>query len=152
MPWIVAQTQTQKEHATRLFLMRLGLETYLPRIKHRGRIQPLFPSYVFVHIADQWYQVRWCAGVTRIIMAGETPATVPETFMTQLRKQERGGFIKLPLPFKTGQRVRVSRGTFQGRIGIYAGMSSKQRELVLLELMGQSVQVELPAGKLELVG
>ena len=152
MNWAVVQTQSQREHAVRLLLMRIGFETYLPRIKHRGRIAPLFPSYVFVRIVDRWYPVRWIPYVIRLIMAGEQPAAVPETFMAEIRKRERNGFVKLPLPFKPGQKVRISKGSFAGHIGVYAGMSGKQRERVLLELLGQIVQVELPAANLSLVG
>jgi transcription antitermination factor NusG len=84
-------------------------------------------------------------------MSGEQPAPVPDDFLVDLRKRERKGFIQLPLPFKTGQRVRVSRGTFMGQVGIYAGMSGKQREAVLLELMGRTVQIEMRAGNLNVV-
>jgi transcription antitermination factor NusG len=105
MAWAVVQTQSQREHAVRLLLMRIGFETYLPRIKHRGRIAPLFPSYVFVRIVDRWYPVRWIPYVIRLIMAGEQPAAIPETFMADIRKRERNGFVKLPLPFKPGLLV-----------------------------------------------
>jgi transcription antitermination factor NusG len=149
--WAVVQTQSQREHIVRLLLMRLGCETYMPRIKHRGRIAPLFPSYVFVRIIDRWYPVRWIPYVIRLIMAGEQPAPVPETFMNEIRKRERNGFVQLPLPFKTGQKVRISKGSFAGHIGIYAGMTGKQRETILLELLGQTVQVELRTGNLRLV-
>ena len=150
--WVVIQTASQREHIVRLLLMRAGYETYAPRIKQRSRIAPLFPSYIFVKIVNRWYEVRWTVHVLRIIMAGQQPAPVPEHFMADLRKRERNGFIQLPLPFKTGQKVRISKGNLTGRVGIYAGMSGRQREAILLELMGQVTKVELPAGKLELVG
>ena len=152
MTWVVVQTQSRCEHVVRLLLMRTGFETYMPRIKHRGRITPLFPNYIFVRTVDQWYPIRWIPYVIRLIMAGEQPATLSETFLTDLRKRERNGFVQLPLPFKTGQKVRVSRGTFMGHVGIYAGMTGKQRESILLELLGRTVQVEFPTGNLRLVG
>jgi transcriptional antiterminator RfaH len=150
--WAVVQTHSRHEHIVRLLLMRLGFQTYAPRIKHHGRIAPLFPSYLFVFITDRWYPIRWCPHVLRLLMSGEQPAPVPDDFLADLRKRERKGFIQLPLPFKTGQKVRISKGTFAGRIGIYAGMTSKQREAILLELMGRTVQIEMRAGNLNLVG
>jgi transcription antitermination factor NusG len=150
--WAVVQTQSRHEHVVRLLLMRLGFETYAPRIRHRGRIAPLFPGYIFVRILDRWWEIRWTSRVIRIVMSGEQPAPVPETFIADIRKREHGGFIKLPLPFKTGQKVRISKGSFAGRIGIYAGMSGKAREAILLELMGRTVQIEMRAGNLNLVG
>jgi transcription antitermination factor NusG len=149
--WAVVQTQSRYEHVVRLLLMRSGHQTFLPRIKHRSRIAPLFPGYLFVFIIDQWWEIRWTPHVVRLIMGGEQPAAVPETFIADIRKRQRNGFVQLPLPFKQGQRVRVSRGTFMGQVGIYAGMTGKQREAVLLEFMGRTVQIEMRAGNLNVV-
>ena len=42
-----------------------------------------------------------------------------------------------------GQKVRVVRGSFEDRIGIYDGMSGIDRECILLDLLGRQVQVTL---------
>jgi transcriptional antiterminator RfaH len=148
--WAVAQTETQREHTVRLLLMRAGFMTYLPRIKHRGRIQPLFPGYLFIRLADRWYSVMWTAGVVRLLMSGDQPAKLPEDVVTQIRKREHGGFVKLPIQrLKKGQKVRIVRGSFEGQIALYEGMSGKDRERVLLNLLGQKVPVELPSRDLE---
>jgi transcriptional antiterminator RfaH len=145
--WWVVQTEANFEHVARLLLMRLGLTTYSPRIKIRGRIAQLFPSYIFVCVADRWYPILWTNHVVRLLMAGDQPATVKGEIVTHIRKREVGGFVKLPLPnrrLKPGQKVRVTNGAFQGQIGLYEGMSGRDREKVLLELLGQIVPVELP--------
>jgi transcription antitermination factor NusG len=67
--------------------------------------------------------------------------------VNQIRKREQKGLVKLPKVsqvLKKGQRIRVIRGNFEGHIGLYEGMSGKDRERVLLELLGQAVSVELP--------
>ena len=96
--WVVVETEAQHEHTARLLIMRLGYETYLPRIRHRKRITPLFPRYLFVRIIDRWYPVRWTPHVLRILMPGDCPAPDPklESFMMDIRKQERNGLVKLP--------------------------------------------------------
>ena len=149
MTWAVVQCETQREHAVRLLLMRMSLETYLPRIKVRNRITPLFPSYLFVNLAQKprWYPILWTPHVTRLLMAGDRPAQLPEEVVTQIRKREHNGLVKLPNAsrrFRKGQEVRIIRGSFEGYIGLYEGMSGKDRERVLLELLGQAVTVELP--------
>jgi len=55
--WAVAQTEPMREHTVRLLLMRLGYETYAPRIRHRKRIALLFPTYVFVRVIQRWYPI-----------------------------------------------------------------------------------------------
>lgn len=144
--WSVVQTEPQREHTVRLLLMRNSVETYMPRTKHRHRIEFLFPTYLFVRIADQrWYHIRWTPHVVRLLMAGDRPAQLPEDIVNQMRKREQNGFVRLPAALRKGQRIRVIRGSFEGQIGLYEGMSGKDRERVLLELLGQTVPVELSA-------
>jgi len=145
--WWVCQTEANFERVARLLLMRLGFETYAPRIKVRGRIAYLFPAYLFVAAGERFYPVLWTPHVVRLLMAGDRPATVRSEIVAHIRKREVAGFVKLPLPnrLKPGQKVKVTNGAFEGQIGLYEGMSGKDRERVLLELLGQAVSVELPA-------
>jgi transcriptional antiterminator RfaH len=147
--WTVLQTETQREHIARLMLMRQGFETYMPRIQIRpNRIVNLFPSYIFIEIIDRWWAARWTIGVIKILMDGERPARVPDGIIEAIRKQEVGGFVKLPNRNngkRRGEKVKIIRGSFQGHLAIYDGMSGKERERVLLELLGQMVPVELPS-------
>jgi len=148
MTWWVVQCEAQREHIVRVLLMRAKYETYIPRIKHRSRIAPLFPSYMFVRTAERWYPVMWTAGVVRLLMSGDQPAQLPEKVMHEIRKREIGGFVKLPSPtnrLRKGQHVRITRGSFEGLLAIHQGMSSRERVWVLLNLMGQQVPVELPS-------
>ena len=145
--WWVVQTEAQREHLVRLLLMRHGFTTYAPRIKIRGRIAWLFPTYLFIAARDQFYSVLWLPGVIRLLMAGDQPAKIPEDIVTQIRKREHNGFVRLPnasRQLRKGQKVRIVRGSFEGQVGLYEGMSGKDRERVLLELLGQVVPVELP--------
>jgi transcription antitermination factor NusG len=124
----------------------------MPRIKARSRISPLFPGYLFVHIVDRWYPVIWTVGVVRLLMSGDQPAPLPERAMTEIRKREIGGFVKLPSPtnrLHKGQHVRIVSGSFEGQTALCDGMSGKDRVWVLLNLMGQKVPVELPGRDVE---
>ena len=80
-------------------------------------------------------------------MAGTQPARLHDSVVSELRSREKQGFVRLPRPpatFRPGQRVRIVRGSFEGQFGIYDGMSGKERERVLLDLLGQAVPVVLP--------
>jgi transcription antitermination factor NusG len=150
--WSVVQVESQCEHTVRVLLMRARYETYMPRIKIRSRIAPLFPGYLFVRIVDRWYPVIWTVGVVRLLMSGDQPARLPEKAMTEIRKREIGGFVKLPAPtnhVRKGQQVRIVSGSFAGQSALCEGMSGKDRVWVLLNLMGQKVPVELPGRDVE---
>jgi len=151
MTWWVVQTESQREHVVRVLLMRAKYECYFPRIKQRSRISGLFPGYLFVRAAEQFYPVRWTEHVVRVLMSGDAPARLSEKIVDEIRKRQIGGFVKLPSPprLHKGQRVRITRGYFEGQHAIYEGMTGKDRERVLLDLLGQKVTVELPDRDLE---
>ena len=145
MTWAVVQTEAQREHAVRLLLIRAQYETYFPRLKERGRIVPLFPSYLFVRlISGQWWSIMWTPHVIRLLMAGDRPAQLSEHIVSQIRKREHNGLVRLPTrQFRKGQKVQITSGSFKGYIGLYEGISGKDRQRILLELLGQTVPVEL---------
>lgn len=146
MSWWVCQCETQREHMVRLLLMRYGYDTYAPRIKVRGRISFLFPAYMFIRAESRFYKILWTPGVVRLLMTGDRPSCLIEDVIANIRKQEKGGFVKLPSTAKgleKGQNIRVTSGNFLGHVGIYDGMSSKDRARVLLDLLGRKVSVEL---------
>jgi transcriptional antiterminator RfaH len=149
--WAVAQTEPSREHVARMFLMREGFDTYVPRIKHRKRILPLFPTYVFVRVIEgRFYRIRSTIAVIKILMSGDAPAHLPERVIIDLKKKEHGGFVKLPPPpghgLKIGQPVRITSGSFAGHIALYQGQNAHERIAVLLDLLGRAVPVELGKG------
>jgi transcriptional antiterminator RfaH len=148
--WAVVHTQSRHEDMVCVQLARAEFEIYLPRIKLENRISPLFPGYLFVHIVDRWYPVRWTRGVIGLL---PIPAQLQEKTMTDIRKREgRDGFVKLPSPanrLRKGQQVRITRGSFEGQIALCEGMSGRDRVRVLLNMLGQSVRVELSGHDLE---
>ena len=76
-------------------------------------------------------------------MDGEAPARLANDVVESIRGREVDGLIVLPRAprLKPGQKVRVVRGSFEGRIGIYEGMVGIDRECILLDLLGRKVQV-----------
>jgi transcription elongation factor/antiterminator RfaH len=145
MFWSVVQTETQRENVAAHFLQQGGFETYLPKIKAQQRIVPLFPAYLFVRVIDHWYDINNTIGVVQLLHAGDQPAKLKDKIVDSIKSRERGGIVKLPDPnrLRPGQQVRIKRGSFEGHCGIYQGMSGKQRERVLLELLGRSVPVDV---------
>jgi len=145
MFWSVVQTETQRENVAAHFLQQGGFETYLPKIKAVQRVVPLFPAYVFVRIVAHWYSINNTIGVIQLLHAGDQPAKLKDKIVEAIKSRERGGIVRLPDPnrLRPGQSVRIKRGSFEGHCGVYQGMSGRQRERVLLELLGRSVPVDV---------
>ena len=165
--WAVVQFESRllvrppdrDETPAELNLARNGFDSYLPQIRVRKhgetKIEPLFAGYIFVPIVDgRWHGIRWTIGALRIIMAGDHPAKLPEAEIMRIRKDETGGFVRLPKresvgELVAGQRVKILTGSFTGHIGLYDGQSARERELVLLNMLGRQVRVELaPADRI----
>jgi transcriptional antiterminator RfaH len=154
--WCCAQLEPNRERLALHLLMQERFTVYAPRVRVwrivRGRREdrelPLFPRYLFIEIVQQWYRARWCPGVVRLIMDGITPAKVPDAVIEEIRSRERNGLIELPKPrgLRRGDPVRVERGVFQGRLGLYDGQTARERVWVLLQLLGSQRRTELAAG------
>jgi transcription antitermination factor NusG len=109
------------------------------------RIVALFPSYLFVSITDRWVCLLSTGGVLDVIRSGDRPAIVKPHEIARMKSQEDGnGVIELPLTkFQPGERVRVTRGPLAERVGIYAGMSARDRVRIMFTMFERQVQIEL---------
>jgi transcription antitermination factor NusG len=151
--WTVVQTETRREFVAAEHLKRGGYEIYVPRIAEircNGvtRIYPLFPSYIFANIdLVNWTAIRWTVAVVRVLMnADQQPAKLPETVMNDLLERgDKTGLIQIPVKsWIAGEtRLRIVRGSFRDFEAIYQS-SARDRVNVLLALMGQQINVELP--------
>jgi len=154
--WLVAITRHNRESSVESLLREEGFETYLPRIREkillRGRAYyrqvPLFPSYIFVAMLQTAHIIARTSGVLGVLRgAGDHWATISDAIIRELKSRQcRRGFVQLQR-FRIGQKVRIKSGPFAGRVGLYQGMSSPQREAVLLELIG--CRLHLALGHLE---
>ena len=127
--WCAARLMSRREALATHCSGLAGFDVYLPRLRERrisrGRKievrAPLFPGYAFVLIVLQWHQARWCPGVFNLIMAGDGPARVPDSVISEIQSRERDGLIELPKApgLKHGDAVRVTHGPLQGLRGLY---------------------------------
>lgn len=142
--YFVVQTHPQRELFVEDLLSRF--EPYLPIFKtERGRIAALFPGYLFVPAMQQWSPVKNCVGVRALLMAGDHPAMLHGKVIDSWRGRERNGLVQLPPPprFRKGERLTITRGLLRHRTALYVGMSGKDRERVLIELLGAWVQINV---------
>jgi len=150
--WAVAQTESQRESTAAQHLAKSGFTVYLPRLKIRRhglvRTPPLFPTYLFVRVIDRWWSIAWTIGVLDVLMSGDHPARLADNAIDEIKRREVKGYVQLPKlsKLKKGDQVRVVSGRFQGQIGLYDGMTVKDRERVLLDLLGRMTPVELAKG------
>jgi len=142
--FFVVQTNPQREQFAAEHLSEH--EPYLPVFKApNGRVKPLFPSYLFVVATPFWSGIKNTVGVRTILMNGDSPARLPHEVIVNWKSQERGGLVVLPDPprFRAGEKLVVLRGTLTNRTVIHSGMSARDREMVLIDMLGSMVKISI---------
>ena len=144
--WAVARTLIRREKFAADHLEGAGFEIFAPKTT----TGPLFPGYLFVRIGDVWRAIERTIGVLELVKFGDAPARCPEAEVEALMDRvDPDGVIRLapppqPVPRKPipiGAKVRVA-----GLSAIYLGMTAREREKVLLEILGRQKEVTLPRG------
>jgi transcriptional antiterminator RfaH len=156
--WAVVNSQPNCERLALDNLVRQEFNVYCPmartRVKHARRsrdiLRPLFPCYLFVHLAPQtqrWRPIMSTFGVRMLVRFGEQPALIADDFIQELKLHEIDGEIVHPAKsYKVGQRVEVANGSFSGLVGTIIKMDDKDRLVVLMNLLSRQVKVQLAAG------
>jgi transcription antitermination factor NusG len=157
--WWALYTRHQHEKAVADMLSAKGLEVFLPlyestrlwKDRKKTLPMPLFPCYVFVKGGpNHRLQVVTTPGVHMILSNGENVAIIPEADIQAIRATVEGPFHVEPHPFlKCNERVRVKRGPLVGVEGILVRKKNLYRLVLSVEMVAQSVSVEIDAADVE---
>lgn len=158
---IYAITRHEKRVAQHLGLRRV--EHYLPlyhvqrRWKNGVRVEldlPLFPGYLFARFsrADR-ARVMEVPGVISLVAGLDgQPAPLDGMEIAKLRSELH---LRKPMPHQylaVGQKVRIRSGALSGIEGVILRIKSQIRVVLTLELIMQSISIEVEQRELELVG
>jgi transcription antitermination factor NusG len=157
--WWALYTRHQHEKSVAEMLSFKGFEVFLPlyesvrRWKDRNKVLslPLFPCYVFLRGGlDRKLQIVTTPGVHMILYHGDRVATIPEAEMQAIQAATEGPHHVEPHPFlKCGERVRVIRGSLEGLEGILVRKKNLFRLVLSVDMLAQSVAVEIDASDVE---
>lgn len=160
--WWALYTRHQHEKVVAEMLSTKGFEVFLPlyestrKWKDRRKILslPLFPCYVFVRGGlDRRLQIVSTPGVHMILTRGERVALIPETEIEAIQRAVEGPLRVEPHPFlRCGTRVRVVRGALEGVEGILTRKKNLYRLVLSVDMLAQSVAIEVNACDVEPVG
>jgi transcription antitermination factor NusG len=157
--WCALFTCHQHEKSVACGLTAKGFEAFVPlydsmrRWKDRKKLVslPLFPCYVFVRGAlTRRLQAVTTPGVHMIVCTGDQVAVIPEEEIEAIRRIIRGPYRVEPHSFlKCGVRVRVKRGALEGVEGILLRKKNLCRLVLSVDMMAQSIAVEIDASEVE---
>ena len=158
--WFAVYTSSRHEKRVQQHLSQRGIEHFLPLYRSQRKWSdgsrvtldlPLFPGYIFVSIRRfERVRVLEVPGVLAIVGGtGREPAPLPETEMSVLRSGLHLRHVE-PHPFLTaGQKVRIRAGALAGMEGIVVRMKNSLRVVLTMDLILQSIAVEVDARELE---
>jgi transcription antitermination factor NusG len=158
--WFAVYTTCRHEKRVSEHLELRTIEHYLPLYRSRRKWKdgskvilslPLFPGYVFVRIGRaERVPVLEVPGVLWFVgNSSAHPTPLPEFEIDTLRAALDPSRVE-PFPLLTaGQRVRIRSGSLAGIEGIVVRQKNSFRVVITLELIRQSIAVEVDADDLE---
>ncbi|HZS16791.1 MAG TPA: transcription termination/antitermination NusG family protein [Candidatus Udaeobacter sp.] len=158
--WFCLKTQPKREHlAATALKRRFQIECFSPRLRFRKLtqrgpvwfIEAMFPGYLFAKFvySQQHRAVESAHGVRGVVHFGDRLATLPEDVVRDL--QSRIGpdeIVTVDDSLEVGQRVQIIDGPFSGlEVLVTCVIPAKDRIRVLFELLGRSIEIEVPTAK-----
>jgi transcription antitermination factor NusG len=161
--WFAIYTSPRHEKRVCQYLTHREIEHYLPLYQVRRKWRngstvtvdlPVFPGYVFVRI-DRSERVRVLEAPGVLSFVGGTggkPASLPEAEIDALRSGLSLRHAE-PHPLLTvGQRARIRSGALAGMEGVVVRKKNSLRVVLTMDMIMQSVSVEVDGSELEIVG
>ena len=156
--WYAVYTKPQGETRSAQELLQQDFDAFLPlcrRLRRHARraesvLRPLFPRYLFVALdleSQRWRSINGTRGVVQLVRQGDRPAPVPQGVVEGLRaRADATGAVPLDAlsALERGCNLLVTGGPFAGHIGRYEAMTDDARVILLLDLLGRSVEVAVP--------
>lgn len=157
--WYALHTRSRHEKVARDQLTAKGITNLLPLWRKRSvwkdRVkmidEPLFRGYMFGYFAlENKLAVLQSIGVVRIVSFNGKPIPVPEEQIQAVKTMVEKRLAYDPHPFlKEGMRVRVKHGVLAGAEGILLAKKHHYRLVISVDLIQQSVAVDIDSASVE---
>ena len=156
--WYCLRSQPKHEHIAAVHLRKhVGVNAFAPRIRFRQMRQQrkawmteaLFPGYFFAFftLSEQWRAVQYAHAVQGILKFGSLYAGISPLIVEQLRElvgPEELTVVHDGMP-EAGQEIVIAEGPFRGlQTVVTSYLPAKERVKVLMHLLGQEMEVEVP--------
>jgi transcription antitermination factor NusG len=157
--WFAAYTTSRHEKAVSHHLAIRDIESFLPLYRAKRLWKngckvnvelPLFSSYVFVRMdSRERVRVLSAPGVLSIVSVAGKPVPLPEADIEALRSGIHLSQCE-PHPYLVvGERARIKSGSLAGMEGVLLRKKGSFRVVLSLDLIMQSVAVEVDADHIE---
>jgi transcription antitermination factor NusG len=156
--WYASYTCSRCEKQVARILQDRGVECFLPLYqtvhRHKNgkrRVDlPLFPGYLFVHIAlRDRLRVLEVPGVVRLVSFHGEPAPVTGTEIAAIRQAlSQSQFVRSCPYVQIGQKALIKSGPLQGLRGKVLRMNNRMRAVLSVDLLHRSFVVDIDTNDL----
>jgi transcription antitermination factor NusG len=156
--WYAVYTRTRHEKCVAEHCKQRGITAFLPlyQVQRQWKqrraevVLPLFPSYIFVHIAlKDRVRVLGLPGIVSLVSFNHVPAVVPESQIESLKRAVILGRAEPHIYLQSGRRVRVTNGPLIGLECILVEIKNRVQVIVSFHWMARSVAISLDATDVE---
>ncbi len=161
--WYAVYARSRAEKKAALELQYQNIEHYLPLIKRLKQWsdrkkwveEPLFRSYVFVHIEQKdYYKVLQNPHLVRYITFEGKAVPIPvqqidaiRYFLEEIEPEEPDN-----IEWIKGKSVEVISGELTGLTGELIEVNGKHKVRVQIDVIGKSISIYIPKNKLRVLG
>jgi len=160
--WYALYTKPRWEKKVSQLLNERRIENYLPLQKmlkqwsdrKKWVQEPLFRSYIFVHISsDEYLPSLQTSGVVRFVTFEKKAVTIPPVQIEAIKTYVQTGeeMIQDIPDVKTGDRVVVIRGSLKGLEGTLVQVSKKKRLRIMIDGIQQSLHIKVPLSHIRIL-
>jgi transcriptional antiterminator RfaH len=155
--WYLIYTKPRHEKKIHAHLQELNLNSFLPTRKvlrtwhDRKKYidEPLFPSYVFVHLTDGkgYYEVMNSDGYLHYVRLGKEVARVSDSVIENIKLVvNHTEEIEVSVTrFQPGRQLVISQGALTGLSCEVVRVDDKQKLLVRVELLQRNILLTFPS-------
>jgi len=151
--WYPVYTNSRAEKKAYQELQKKGIEAYLPLRKEvkqwsdRKKVveEPLFKSYLFVHISNKEHaEVLMTPGINRFLYFSGKIAVMPDKQMEDLKLllASSEDLELIDYDIQPGERVLVNAGPFKGMIAELVSIKNKKSLILKLENLGYALEIK----------
>lgn len=156
--WYAVYVNSRAEKKVAELLLSKGIEAYVPLVStlrqwsdRKKKVElVLLNGYVFIRIdAKEQEQVLQTRGVVAFVRLSGQRAAIPDVEIERLKQLTALGYQldaeKAGYKYKEGEKVKITSGVLRNLEGVIIENKEGRWLDVMLESIGQSIRVKLPA-------
>tara|TARA_Y200000002_G_scaffold120221_1_gene98564 strand:- start:6596 stop:7075 length:480 start_codon:yes stop_codon:yes gene_type:complete len=149
--WFVATYKINEVKRVESNLLNQKFNYYLPKItikktNSNSKEEALFPGYIFINTSLKNYSaLKYTMGIKNIIKFGDNiPLLSNEDIKAMEIAQHASKIDPIVSQMKIGQEAFVKKGSLKGNIVKIFSLPSRERAVVLFNLLGSMRRVAIP--------